>query len=785
MTVDELQVLITANTDELRKEIARTNSMITGLKKTTEKAQSGITSTFKKLKTGIIALGIGKIIKESITTGMDAVESDSLFETSLGDMADSVREWSNEIGDALGVNAVSIRKNTGVIYNMTSSMGVAKDNALKLGKGISLLSEDMASFYNLDSAEAFNKLRAGLTGETEPLKALGILVDENTIKQVAYSEGIAQNGAELTQQQKVLARYVAILKQTGNAQGDLARTLNSPANLMRLFKNQVSQLGLAFSNFLLPVLQAVLPYFTAFTKVVTLALNSLAKFMGLKNTSASDETDKINSNIGGLGSSLDNADKKAKKLKSTLAGFDEMNVLQDKSNDSSSTGSSVGISTGLDFDLSEYDAHLDWVSSKTDAIVENMKEAFSEVKDIVTSIWNSEPVQVFAEAVTSYGQFIWDYWNTLGPTLVENITTTWGNIETNVSTIGTNITKLWTTMWSDINAGIQKWGQPIIDGVNGVFNSIWIDAIDPYIQLITKQWADFSGMLVELWNEHGKPLIDNIGEFVTKTIDLFQSIWDNVIEPIITPFLETLSWLWDEHLKDMIKSIGDLVGSVINGALEIYNKFIEPIVSWLLSVLAPAWAFLSTTVIGIVGTIIGVISDLITGITKVLRGIVDFIVGVFTLNWEKAWDGVKSIFTGIWDALTGVVKGVINVIIDVLNGFVGGINKIGFDVPDWVPIIGGKRWGFDIPKIPKMAQGGIVDKPTQAIIGEAGKEAVLPLENNTGWMDTFAEKLANKIGGNSNPIQLVINLGDETLFDKFIRILKDKDFETNGEVLDL
>lgn len=119
---------------------------------------------------------------------------------------------------------------------MTSSMGVAEDNALKMSKGISLLSEDMASFYNLDSSEAFNKLRAGLTGETEPLKALGILVDENTVKQAVYSEGIAQNGAELTQQQKVLARYVAILKQTGNAQGDLARTIDSPANQLRLLK---------------------------------------------------------------------------------------------------------------------------------------------------------------------------------------------------------------------------------------------------------------------------------------------------------------------------------------------------------------------------------------------------------------------------------------------------------------------------------------------------------------------------------------------------------------------
>lgn len=783
MTVDELQVLITANTTALQKEIAKTNGTIASLKKSADKSQSGVTSAFKKLKTGIVALGIGKVIKDSIQMGMDAVESDSLFETSLGKWADSVRDWSEETADALGLNAVAMRKNTGVIYNMTSSMGVAEDNALKLSKGISLLSEDMASFYNLDSSEAFNKLRAGLTGETEPLKALGILVDENTVKQVAYSEGIAQNGAELTQQQKVLARYVAILKQTGNAQGDLARTIDSPANQLRLLKNQVSQLGLAFSNFLIPIVSAVLPYITAFVKVITSALNTLAKFMGLKSTNASNETAKISSNVGGLGSGLDDANKKAKKLKGTLASFDEMNVLQDNSSDSSSTGSGGGASAGgLDFDLGEYDAHLDWVSSKTDAIAESIKKAFKSVGKVISSIWNSAPVQAFAGAVTTYGQFLFNYWSTLGLNLWQNLQMTWSNIEGNVSTMLTNMSTLWTTFWTDVQVGIETWGQPIIDGVTGVFNSIWTDAIDPAIQLISKAWADFSGILLNLWNEHGQPLINNIGEFATKTIALFQSIWDNVLEPIITPFLETLSWLWDEHISKIVEKVGDFVGKLVNGALEIYNKFIQPIVMWLLEKLAPAWSFLSSAIIGVLGSIFAVISDVIGSIIGILGGIIDFIVGIFTGNWSKAWNGIKDIFKNIIDGLVGIFKFPINLIIDGINAFISGLNKV--KVPDWVPAVGGK--GINIPKIPKLARGGIVDSPTVAMIGEAGKEAVMPLENNTSWIDQLADKLASKIGGNSgSPIQLVVKLGEDTIFDKFIDYMGDKDFETNGEVFSL
>lgn len=791
MTVEELQVLITANTQQLQKEINKTNSTIAGLKKSASKSGAGVMTAFKTLKRGIVALGIGKVIADSIKTGMDAVESDSLFETSLGNMAEDVRAWSNEVSNALGLNAVAMRKNTGVIFNMTSSMGVAEDNALKMSKGISLLTEDMASFYNLNSTEAFNKLRAGLTGETEPLKALGILVDENTIKQVAYSEGIAENGAELTNQQKVLARYVAILKQTGNAQGDLARTLDSPANQLRILKNQVGQLGMAFGNLLLPMIQAVLPYITAFTKVVTTALNTvsvfLAKTFGYELKDSTKDIGKISSSVGGIGGGLDNANKKAKKLKNTLAGFDEMNVITDSSSDNETGGAGGGGATGgdLGFSLGDYDAHLDGLDSKVDKIVENIKNGFNTVKDVVKSIWNSEPVQAFSGAVMSYGQLMYDYFSTLGGSFVDNMTLTWSNIEGNLATTITNMSSLWTTFWTDTQAGIETWGQPIIDGVNGVFNSIWKDAIDPVINQVTKVWADFSKILVDLWNEHGKPLVDNVGEFASNVIGLFQSIWDNVLEPIVTPFLETISWLWDKHLKGMIKSLGDLVGSVVNGALEIYNKFIDPIVKWLLNVLSPIWATFTHYIIGGLGTIIGTVSDVIKGIINILKGIINFVVGVFTGNWEKAWSGITSIFSGIWDALSGVVKGVINSIIDILNGFVGGINKIGFDVPDWVPVIGGKKWGFNVKKIPKLAQGGIVDKPTIAMIGEAGKEAVIPMENNLGALEKLSTMIGEKIGGNGQPIQLVVKIGEDTILDRFIEGIRDKNFETNGEVFSI
>lgn len=899
MTVDELQVLITANTNELRKEIGNANKSISGLQKSANKSSGGVMSAFSKLKTGIIALGIGKVIKDSISVGMDAIESDSLFETSLGNKADAVRSWSDEVSNALGLNAVELRKNTGVIYNMTSSMGVAGESALTMSKGVSLLAEDMASFYNLDSAEAFNKLRAGITGETEPLKQLGILVDDNTIKQVAYSEGIATVGSELTQQQKVMARYVAIMKQTGNAQGDLARTINSPANQLRQLKQQVTQLGLAFSNFLMPIVSAVLPYISAFARVVTQAVNGLASLLGLSgggSGGATKETEKVSENVGSISDGMDSANKSAKKLKSTLAGFDEMNVLQDNTSDSSGGsggGGAVGGDTG--FNLEEYDAHLDWVTSKTDTIVKDIQDMFSSlgdgidwgklktafmgvydaVKPIASKIWNglkwgwdnilkplaswtindalpaflnsvrghlefldpvlgvvgdaflylwdnllkplatwtggvvvdvlngvgdalskiggwiaenkenidTAPMDALMGSVTSYGEWLVGWWSTTGETLKTNIGQTWENIKGDLSTGLENMGTLWTDFWTDIEAGIDTWGQPITEGVNGVFTSLWQDVVDPSCQQISKIWADLTGTLSELWKEHGEPLVNNVGEFVTNIIGLFQKLWDDILEPIVTPFLEMLTDVWDKHIKGLVKEVGDFIMSLVNGALEIWNKFIQPIIMWISEKLSPVFAFLGQLIAGVFGTIVGVISDVIGGIIKALKGVINFIVGVFTGNWEKAWNGIKDFFGGIWDGVVGIFKSIINTVIDVINAIIAGINKLHWKTPDWVPLIGGKEFGFNIPKIPKLARGGIVDSPTYAMIGEAGTEAVVPLERNLGYLDKLASMLAEKIGGGSGNINLVVKLGEDTIFDKFIDYSHEKSFETNGEVV--
>ncbi|MDD5037168.1 MAG: hypothetical protein PHE55_20770 [Methylococcaceae bacterium] len=203
-------------------------------------------------------LAMAGIAAASVKMAVNAVESENLFEVSMGRMGGAARAWSEEVSAALGLNAFEVRKSIGTFNVMLSSMGLAEQSAYDMAKGLTQLSYDMASFYNLKPAEAFQKLQSGITGEIEPLKRLGIVVNENTTKQIAYAEGIAKVDAELTEAQKIQARYIGIMNQTALAQGDLARTIDSPANAMRILQSRSEQLMIQLGTALIPTLQGVI-----------------------------------------------------------------------------------------------------------------------------------------------------------------------------------------------------------------------------------------------------------------------------------------------------------------------------------------------------------------------------------------------------------------------------------------------------------------------------------------------------------------------------------------------
>ena len=824
MTTEQLQVLITANTSELKNAINDVQKDLSNMQKKTADAGNKMTKTFSFIKKGVIGLALGKILGsqiDSAVTRLDALNNFPKVMANLGIGSEDAQASINRMSDALlglpttlDAGALAVQRFTSANGNVKASteMFLALNNAILAG-GASTQVQSTA-LEQLSQAYAKGKpdmmeWRSAMTAMPAQLKQVATAMGYVTADQLgeALREGkISMNDFMLKiveLNKKGLEGFENFDTQARNATGGVRTSLTNLkttiARSMADIMNAIGQSNIAgFFDMIKNAIIKATSYIAGFVKACVWAVSIVSQLFGGKKKkevqAMSDATGGLKDSLGSIGTGgasaskgMDKATGSAKKLKKELNGlasFDEMNVLKENDDSDSGSGGSGDTSGAGGFDMSGMDLSMfdDLNSSmnETDKIAEKIKGIFSQIGEILKKVWDSEPVQAYVGLVEAKFNFMKDLAITLGTDLWNNMTTTWNNIKDNVGITFTNISTLFTNMWTDMANGINEWGPKVIEGVSGLFNSIWQDAIDPYLQIIAQVWADFSGILVKTWDMHGKPLIDNIGEFVTKTIEYFQKIWDGVLEPIITPFLETLSWLWDKHLKGLIEEVGNFVGKLVNGALEIYNKFIQPIMMWLVDYFAPTWRFLSTLVIGVAGTIIGYLSDMVKSAMKILGGIIDFITGVFTGNWKKAWEGVKNIFGGIIDGLAGIFKAPINLIIDGINSFISGINKI--KVPDWVPGVGGKS--FKLQKIPKLARGGVVDKPTTALVGESGKEAILPLENNTGWI----EELANKINTNTNgnqPARIIFQIGDDVVVDKFIENLKEKEFETNGGVFAL
>jgi len=783
MTVEELLVLITANSTGLKNEIGKINNKLNDFEKETTKKVNKISSLFTKLiPVGLIIAGIKKVndfIKSSEQAYKDQIQNETRLLAVMKQLDTATKQ---DVKDILSL--ADAQQKMGVVGDEIQLAGAQElSTYVKKADSIKKLIPQMNNMiaqqygYNATQEEAINiatMMGKVLEGQTGALSRYGYYFDENEEKILKFG----------TEEEKVATLTSIIHDSIGDVNEALGDTpIGRQIQLANAWGDVKEQIGYVATQ----IKQVLVPVFQVLVSWIGTAVSYLRQFLQVLGFTAKKQN--TASKSLGVGTTAEKnygnavADS-TKKQKQQLATFDEMNVLKENDSGSSGGGGDTADSTGLggvnniDFNVG-IDGDVE-VTEKVEKVANYIKETFSKLRETLNQVWDSQPVQAFVGFATTYGQFLFDYWSTLGTNLWENLKMTWSNIEGDVSTALTNMSLLWTAYFTDLQVGIQTWGQPIIDGVSKLFNSIWKDAVDPAIKIMSKAWADFSKILLDLWNEHGKPLIDNIGQFVTTTINLFQKIWDDVLEPIITPFLETLSWLWDKHLKGLIKNVGDFVMKLVNGALEIYNKFIAPILSWLMDKLAPAWAFLSNVIVGVLGTILGVVTDVFSAIFKILGGVIDFITGIFTGNWKKAWNGVKDIFKGIIDGLAGIFKAPINLIIDGINSFIAGINKV--KIPDWVPVVGGK--GFHIDKIPKLAQGGVIDKPTIAMIGEAGKEAVIPLESNTGWITELANQLNGKTNG-GQPYQIIVKIGEDTILDKIVDGINQKSFENNGEVFNI
>lgn len=286
-------------------------------------------------------------------------EAANLFGVSMKGMTGEASAFINKMETLLGIDPTEAMNNMATIQGLTASFGMASDKAYVLSKNLTQLGYDLASLKNIPVAESFTKIQAAISGELEPIRRLGVDISNARLQQELLNLGYSQSVSTLSQADKAVLRYIAIMKQTTDAQGDFARTLSSPANMIRILQAQLNSLARAVGSLLYPALKSILPPLIAAVELVKELVTGIASLMGVKVefpdfSSASDA-------VGGVTDAMDNTTKAtgkaAKAFKNYIMGFDELNVIQKDNGSSGGSGSGSGAAGNIlgDVDLSGYD----------------------------------------------------------------------------------------------------------------------------------------------------------------------------------------------------------------------------------------------------------------------------------------------------------------------------------------------------------------------------------------------------------------------------------------------
>lgn len=552
-----LQGTIDVDVNEAIKDLNKLDGKV-------EKSGGTMTSIFGKVG-GLIAgvFATKKIADfgiECLGAASDVEEMENKFNVVFEGMESDVDQWASTFSDAIGRNKNEIKTYLADNQNMFVGMGMTREAGAEMSEQLVSLALDLASFNNLNEADAVEKMSKAIMGETESAKGLGAVLNDNTRAMAMETLGLQGKFSALSEAEKMQVNYQAILMQSTDAVGDAERSAGSYANQIRGAQAKVQEFCQTIGTFLLPIGTSVVTMFTNMVDGVIDFINGIAE--NWQNTGA--------------------------------------------------------------------------------PIIENIKTYFSDM-GITTDTVMSTIKTIFQGAM----EFLSTYWSSIG--------------------------------------------QPIFDLIMQVIG--WTK--DAFAEHMPQIQAFFSGFVEDaknLWENHLKPCYEAIGNFISNVLaPVFEYVFNSSIVPTIERAFMFISGLWENSLK------------------------------------------------------------------PIFTGIIDFITGVFSGNWSKAWQGIVQTLGGIFGGIVEVVKVPLNAVIGLINKAIGALNKISVDIPDWIPGVGGKTFGVNIPTISYLENGGILTQPTMLngniMAGEKNKgksnqaEAVIPLDDLKNWIT----QLANR------PVSVMIN----------------------------
>lgn len=385
---DEMQKVsngFSAFPSKIQKLITSTEKYNASARKATS-TTGQFTSGLKALNVAAVAITfrkIGHFIAQAVTESNEYQEDLNLFTVALGQYAAEAQNYAEKVSDVMGIDPAQWLRNQGVFNTLLTGFGDTAERAQLMSQNLTQLGYDISSFFNISIEDAMQKLQSGISGELEPLRRLGYDLSQARLEQTALNLGVKESVANMTQAEKAELRYYAIMTQVTTAQGDMARTLEAPANQLRILQAQLTQAARAIGNIFIPALNAILPYAIAVVQVIREIANALANLAGFKLTEM-DYSGVNNAAVGAgsLADNLDDAAGAAKKLKQYTAGFDELNVFAP--NTGSGSGAGAGGAGGFDFDLPTYDFLGDAVQTRIGEIQKMIEDTLAEITTIVS-----------------------------------------------------------------------------------------------------------------------------------------------------------------------------------------------------------------------------------------------------------------------------------------------------------------------------------------------------------------------------------------------------------------
>lgn len=775
---------------------------------------SKVTAMMGKLA---VVVGVAFSAQAIINFSKAAVEAASKSETA----------WAG-LGFVLDANNRSITEAKGFLQEYTSDGLVPMTDAIKAYQNMVMRGYDTAQIEDMlrimkDSAafgrqgqfsmgEAIEKATQGLRMENSLLTdSVGIQTNVARMWD-EYARSIGTTTNALTLAQKRQAEYNGFMKEGGIFAGAAAKYANT-------YAGRVSQLGTAFYNLrvavgnaIIPVLNQIIPVITKVINWFTTLFNIVGRVMNLlfgTNVSMNDTAQGAQDAADATGDMADNLEEANKAAKGSLAAFDKLNVLAQTEEGGGAPGEGGG-GGGMPMpvpDTEPVTSAFDEMEERILGFVTRLKEFFAPLGDAFGRL--GEALGKVWEAVKGAFELFFPGGIDFGPFL-ESVR---DGVIVVIDLLAKAIEGF--AAWIEDNPDAFKLLLVLFAGLAIAAIAVYAPALLVIAAVVALLAA--LGWLANNW--------DLVKEKASEAWEKIKEVWgviadwfnEHVVEPLketwgaIEQRLDKFRAFFAEKIVEPLKEkFGNLVEKWQEFAAVVKEKIIDPLVGWFQDWLLPKiqavldwigtafdiafawWRGLFTgvfdAIVGVIQGALQIIGSVIGMIIDVIAGIITFLTGVFTGDWDKAWQGIKDIVTGIWEGISGVIKGVINGIIGYINGMINGIvsginnvirvlNKLHFDIPDWVPGLGGETFGFSIaelsaPQIPLLATGAVIpaNAPFAAILGD--QKSGRNLEAPEALIRKIVREETGRLGNTEGTIHNVIKLDGQVLYDAFKKIDK-------------